>query len=239
MSQSRPALEDLYQRINYTFNDESLIKLALSHRSFRANNNERLEFLGDSLLNFVIAESLYIKFESAKEGQLSRLRASLVSGESLASIAEEINLGKFLYLGDGEIKTGGAKRPSILADAVEALLGAIYLDSNLPTLKSRVLELFESRLESLSLKTKGKDPKTVLQERLQAQKKSLPQYSVVEITGEAHCQRFTVQCVVEGFNEPTLATASNRRSAEKMAAEMMISRLDSNSSFNMKGSSNE
>lgn len=203
-----------------------MLRQALTHRSFSATNNERLEFLGDSLLSLVITEALYHKFNDASEGELSRLRASLVKGETLAILAKSLGLGEFILLGDGEIKTGGAERPSILADAFEALLGAVFLDSDLPTLKTFVLKVFEQRLSKISLETRVKDAKTQLQEALQAIKQPLPNYEIVEITGDAHCQRFTIACTVSLFDEPTVATANSRKTAEKQAAEMMLSRLE-------------
>ncbi len=218
----------LTNRLGYTFHDESLLRLALTHRSAGSRNNERLEFLGDSILNFTIGEYLYHKFADAREGQLSRLRAQLVKGDTLAEIARELMLGDMLTLGDGEMKSGGYRRNSILADTVEAIIGAIFLDSGMSVCKDIIIGWYASRLEGLSLDVNVKDAKTRLQEFLQAQKKPLPEYSVVKTDGEAHAQVFTVACEVEGLSEPVLAEATNRRTAEKLAAKEALKRLAPN-----------
>ena len=215
----------LQQRLNYQFKDANLFELALTHRSCGSHNNERLEFLGDSILNFIIAEALSYKFTEAREGQLSRLRSQLVKGETLAEIAREFELGPCLNLGEGELKSGGFRRDSILADAVEALIGAIYQEAGMDIVRQRVLVWYDRRLQELTLTTHSKDPKTALQEFLQAKKAPLPQYQVVEIDGQAHAQQFTVQCSTQLLDKPTEATASSRRVAEREAAALALQQL--------------
>ncbi len=208
--------------LGYHFKDESLLQAALSHRSVRGKNNERLEFLGDAILNFIIAASLYMQCPHAKEGELSRLRAGLVNGEMLAELAQEFTLGEYLRLGPGELKSGGARRKSILADALEAIIGAIYLDSNMEICQERVLTWFYSRLEEVSHTGTKKDPKTQLQEFLQARKSHLPVYSVLSIDGQAHKQIFHVRCDVEGSTISTEGSGSSRRAAEQIAAQKFL-----------------
>ncbi|MEC8522824.1 MAG: ribonuclease III [Pseudomonadota bacterium] len=215
----------LSQRIGYTFNDESLVTLALTHRSLSGTNNERLEFLGDSILNFVIAEALFRKFPNAKEGKLSRLRARLVKGDTLAEIAKEFDLGEFLLLGSGEMKSGGHRRDSILADAVEAIIGAIYLDAGQEAASDRILAWYDSRLQSLTLEDPIKDPKTRLQEHQQANKMSLPKYTVVSVGGPGNEQIFTVSCRIPQQDEAVTAEGSSRRIAEQAAAQLFLKQL--------------
>lgn len=215
----------LCSRLGYSFQNPDLLDLALSHRSVGAHNNERLEFLGDSLLNFYIAESLYHKFPKTKEGQLSRLRANLVCGETLAAIARDFGIGDCMNLGAGELKSGGFRRDSILADAVEALIGAIYLDSGDQQCRERVLVWYQSRLEELDLDKQHKDAKTRLQEYLQSRKQALPSYAVIDTSGEAHAQLFTVSCEVASAGQRITATGSSRKSAEQKAAAQMLSAL--------------
>ncbi len=191
----------------------------MTHRSCGAHNNERLEFLGDSILNFSIGEALYRKFPDAKEGQLSRLRAQLVKGETLAEIAREFELGDSLNLGEGELKSGGFRRDSILADAVEAIIGAVYVDGGMEACRERILFWYQQRLDTISLEETLKDPKTRLQELMQSHREPLPQYKVVSVDGEAHAQVFTIQCHTALLPQPTEAKASSRRTAEKLAAE--------------------
>lgn len=219
------ALEKLQQRLGYTFKDESLVNLALTHRSKSGSNNERLEFLGDSILNFVIAEELYLRFDQAKEGKLSRLRAQIVKGTTLAEIAREKQLGDFLLLGSGELKSGGFRRESILADSVEALIGAIYLDSGMSEVQAQILDWFGSRLDLLTLSDPIKDPKTRLQEYQQANKLSLPKYEVTKVTGATNKQLFTVTCSVPEYPDEVVATGSSRRSAEQQAAADLLVKL--------------
>lgn len=215
----------LEKALGYTFKDESLLKVALTHCSAGAKNNERFEFLGDSLVNLIIAQALYTKFPKASEGQLTRLRAICVRGETLAGIAREFQLGEYLRLGSGELKSGGAKRPSILADAIEAIIAAIYLDSDFLTVEKHILDWYETRLSEMSLDMTQKDPKTMLQEYLQAKKHALPTYVVVGIEGESHDQTFTVHCEVEILDEPITGEGSSRRKAEQAAARSMLERL--------------
>lgn len=215
----------LYQRLGYFFTDESLVRLALTHRSKGENNNERLEFLGDSILNFVVAEELYKRFPKAKEGKLSRLRARIVKGDTLAEIAREKDLGEFLLLGTGELKSGGFRRDSILADVVESLIGAIYLEAGLEITRERILAWFATRLDSLTLADPIKDPKTRLQEHQQANKLSLPAYEVLSLTGPSNEQQFMVQCRVPEWPDPVVAHGTSRRGAEQSAAEIMLKNL--------------
>lgn len=219
-------LTQLEQGLDYTFLNQSLLDNALTHRSHSATNNERLEFLGDSILNFVVAELLYLRFPQAPEGDLSRLRAALVRGESLAEISRGLSLGEYLNLGEGELKSGGFRRASILADALEAVIGAIYLDSGIESCKSFVRKWFDSRFNDLSLETGEKDPKSQLQEWLQARRKPLPIYSVAEIGGDSHNQQFTVVCSVSLLDEAATATAASRKTAEKEAALIMLKKLE-------------
>lgn len=220
-----PDLARLQRRLGYEFSDTTHLKLALTHRSFGSQNNERLEFLGDSILNMVIAERLFQTFPSAREGQLSRLRARLVKGVTLAEIAREFELGEFLNLGSGELKSGGFRRESILADAVESIIGAIYLDSGFDRCREQVLAWFDQRLEKLSLQDTQKDPKTRLQEFLQSRQHPLPQYEVVSVEGEAHAQLFRVECAVPALQTKTLGNGGSRRLAEQQAAREALRAL--------------
>jgi ribonuclease III len=211
-------LQRLQDRLGYTFNDQKLLEQALTHRSYGVHNNERLEFLGDSILNFIIGEALFCRFPAAREGQLSRLRALLVKGETLAKIAREFELSECLILGEGEVKSGGQLRDSILADSVEALIGAMFTEVQFELCRTRVLAWYAPRLNLLSLDATDKDPKSRLQEYLQAQQKPLPDYQVVETQGEAHAHIFTIECRVVILKQAVRAQASNRREAEKLAA---------------------
>ncbi len=208
----------LLASIGYTFQNVGLLEQALSHRSFSRKNNERLEFLGDAILNCTIAQALYEQFPKAKEGQMSRLRAHLVKGETLAELGREFNLGDFIKLGSGELKSGGYRRDSILADTVEAIIGAISLDADLATSQQVLLIWYTDRLANLDLKENIKDSKTRLQEFLQGRRLPLPDYQVTEINGEAHQQEFIVQCTVESKDEPFVGVGSSRRMAEQEAA---------------------
>jgi ribonuclease-3 len=221
-SNTNKALE---RRIGYSFNDDELLTLALTHRSVGANNNERLEFLGDSILNFVIAEALYRQFPKAREGQLSRLRAQLVKGVTLAEIAIEFGLGDYLLLGSGELKSGGFRRESILADAVESIIGAIFNDTGFEASKERILHWYNSRLESLSLQDNQKDPKTRLQEFLQSRQQELPKYEVVSVEGEAHAQTFFVECVIGMLKQKSEGQGNSRRIAEQQSARQALTAL--------------
>ncbi|MBX2886390.1 MAG: ribonuclease III [Granulosicoccus sp.] len=208
----------LCQRLGYTFQNQALLKEAVSHRSSGSRNYERLEFLGDSFLNFVIAEALYQQNKSLDEGTLSRQRASLVRGSTLAEIARSLELGQFLTMGVGELKSGGFNRDSILADLVEALIGACLCDSSYEEARALVLRLFEGRLQSLPNMQELKDPKTRLQELLQGQGLGRPEYAVVKTTGKSHELEFTVTCSVASFDIEFTAVASSRRKAEQAAA---------------------
>jgi ribonuclease-3 len=219
----------LIASIGYEFQDEELLEQALSHRSFSRKNNERLEFLGDAILNCTIAQALFDRFPNAKEGQMSRLRAHLVKGDTLAEIGREFNLGDFLKLGSGELKSGGYRRDSILADAVEAIIGAISKDTNLETSQSVLLGWFEERISNLDLKENIKDSKTRLQEFLQARRQPLPEYDVTNISGEAHQQEFTVQCTIESLSKPLEGIGSSRRMAEQEAAQAALKALGESS----------
>lgn len=214
----------LSQRLGYEFRDETLVLLALTHRSKGANNNERLEFLGDSILNFVIADDLYQRFGQAKEGKLSRLRARMVKGQTLADLAREFDLGDFLLLGSGELKSGGHRRESILADTVEAIIGAIYLDAGLEAARERVLAWYASRLDELSLEDPIKDPKTRLQEYQQGRHMVLPRYQVLTVDGPSNQQIFTVECRIPEL-PAAIAEGASRRAAEQAAAQKLLAGL--------------
>ncbi len=220
-----PSIDKLQRRLNYRFKDIALARQALTHRSVSSQNNERLEFLGDAILGFVIAEELYRRFPRAQEGVLSRLRASLVKGATLAEIARELELGDYLILGSGELKSGGFRRESILACALEALIGAVYLDSGVARCRELLLFLFDKRLREASPDTAEKDPKTRLQEYLQSKGAALPQYELLKIEGEHHSQTFFVQCHAEGLEAPVPAQGSNRRKAEQKAAQKVLELL--------------
>jgi ribonuclease-3 len=209
----------LCSRIGYRFNQPQLLQRALTHRSYSAAHNERLEFLGDSVLNCAIAKYLYTSHPDLPEGDLSRLRSNLVNQQTLATLAQQLDLGEQLLLGEGERKSAGEKRPSILADALEAVFGAVILDANFAEAEKVVLGLFVPYLAQVDLHTLGKDPKTLLQEYLQGRKLSLPGYSVVEIRGEAHNQTFIVSCEVPKLNVTTQGEGASRRIAEQIAAE--------------------
>lgn len=215
-------LDRLCRRLGYTFRSRPLLQQALTHRSAGSENNERFEFLGDSILGFIIANLLFEKFPERTEGQLSRLRASLVRGEMLTDIATELDLGDHLFLGQGELKTGGHRRASILADAMEAVIAAVYLDSGIEEARHLIVRLYQSRFEDNSLVDNFKDHKTLLQEYLQSKKRPLPEYQLVKIEGEEHEQLFIVSCRVSGVKTMTQGQAVNRRKAEQQAAEAML-----------------
>ncbi len=204
--------------IHYTFNDPSFMIMALTHRSFSSQHNERLEFLGDSVLSFLIANELYKRFPRIDEGDLSRLRAQLVKESSLSTIATSIGLGDFIRLGEGELKSAGWRRPSILADTFESIIGAIYLDGGIEPTHEFVLRFFETQLNEIDPKLIQKDPKTLLQELLQSKKSDLPIYTVVSIEGEAHSQTFTIECQIKKSNIKTQGVGNSRRIAEQEAA---------------------
>lgn len=218
-------MKRLQGAIDYTFRDDRLLERALSHRSIGAKNNERLEFLGDAILGFEVADRLYHKATDANEGQLSRMRAHLVKRETLAEIARELKLGEILHLGAGELRSGGQSRDSILADAVEALIAAVYLDGGIDEARHLVRRLLGTRLAEPTAETRRKDAKTTLQEHLQSIGKPLPGYEVVSISGEPHEQTFRVVCVT-GLAADTVGEAGSRRKAEQKAAKAMLKRLE-------------
>lgn len=215
----------LEKKLGYQFDDAELISLALTHRSANSKHNERLEFLGDSILSFVIADDLYHRFPKINEGDMSRMRATLVRGKTLAELGREFQLGDYLKLGPGELKSGGFRRDSILADAVEAIIGAIYMDSNIEVVRGIILAWYQRRLEEIEPGASQKDPKTRLQEFLQGRRKPLPAYTVTNIKGEAHNQEFTVSCEVAGINQPVVGKGTSRRKAEQAAAELALEQL--------------
>lgn len=219
--------EELCLRIGHRFQQPQLLQRALTHRSFSAAHNERLEFLGDSVLNCTIAKYLYDKFPDLPEGDLSRLRANLVNQQALNALAVQLGLGDLLMLGEGERKSAGHRRPSILADALEALFGAVFLDAGFPAAEQVVLKLYEPYMAQADLQTLGKDAKTLLQEYLQGRKLPLPQYAVLKIKGEAHAQTFVTSCVIEQLGITTQGEGASRRIAEQVAAEAAYKRITS------------
>lgn len=218
-------LNKFCEKLDYVFNNINLLNTALSHRSSDENHNERLEFLGDSILNFIIAEKLFHMFPGAAEGELSRSRASLVNKNTLANIARELEISAYLRLGMSEIKSGGAQRESILADTLEAIIGAIYLDSSMDKCREKILQWYAVSLENIITVPIQKDPKTELQEYFQAKKLPLPNYVVVETNGKAHAQIFKIQCTVEGVDYITYGSGSSRRVAEQIAAQQFLSKI--------------
>lgn len=221
--------EALYARLGYRFERPELLNEALTHRSFGTPNYERLEFLGDSVLNCVIAHALFDRFPALPEGQLSRLRAALVREASLHRVALSLDLGNLLRMGEGELKSGGFTRPSILADAFEAVCGAITLDAGFDTAASVVRALFESELAALNPAQSQKDPKTELQEWLQARRAELPVYQLIEVAGQAHSQHFKVECQVRSFKISTCGEGTSRRAAEQDAAQLALAKLQQTS----------
>ncbi|MCB2263195.1 MAG: ribonuclease III [Candidatus Thiosymbion ectosymbiont of Robbea hypermnestra] len=214
--------EQLARLLGYRFREPGLLVRALTHRSIPGENNERLEFLGDALLGLVIAEALWNRFPDADEGRLSRLRASLVKRESLAALARGLDLGDYLRLGTGELRSGGHARDSILADALEAVLAAVYLDGGLAAAREVILSVFAASLERLQTASTLKDAKTRLQERVQARKHPLPEYQVLQITGSDHDRHFQVRCTLPASGQETRGEGSSRRRAEQQAAEQML-----------------
>lgn len=210
----------------YQFRQKNLLEQALTHRSYsRQLNNERLEFLGDSILNLIISNHIYERFSAADEGDLSRIRASLVKEETLALVARQINLGDFIHLGGGELKSGGFRRASILSDALEALIGAIYLDSDYAQTEAAVLHLYQEQLQNVDADANLRDPKTRLQEHLQANKNSLPSYQVEQISGKSHDQVFTVSCKLTDLDMQSNGKGSSRKKAEQQAAQKILDKL--------------
>lgn len=216
----------LLKKINYQFNDVALLVQALTHRSHSNKHNERLEFLGDSILNFVVASLLYDKFKLLDEGSLSRLRANLVNQTALAEIANGLNLSNHLRLGEGELKSGGFRRPSILSDTLEAIFGAVFLDGGYDKAKNVITALYQDKINNIDPKSQGKDSKTLLQELLQGRKLNLPVYTVLGTQGAAHDQLFNIQCNVADLDVITTANGSSRRSAEQAAAQLAIESIE-------------
>jgi len=219
-------LELLSKRIGYQFNDMALLDCALTHRSASKNHYERMEFLGDSILSFVISEELFKRFPEATEGELSRLRAHLVKGDTLSVLAAALELGDFLRLGSGELKSGGFRRKSILADVLESLIGAVFLDGGLAPAKRFILDVLGEKISGIDLSNELKDPKTRLQELLQAKGMSLPEYEIVTATGQAHKQTFEVVCHVKLLDTPVYGKGSSRRKAEQTAASLVLEQLE-------------
>ncbi len=216
----------LYKHIGYQFKKENLLSQGLTHRSIGANNNERLEYLGDAIVNFVIAETLFTRFPKTPEGQLSRMRANLVNKETLAQIAKQLHLDGHIRLGSGELKSGGYRRESILADTLEALIAAIYLDADVETCKNRILDWFAEKLADTSTNTTNKDAKTELQEFLQARQLPLPEYQIISIVGKDHQQIFHVSCQISGLTFRGNGQGESRRRAEQMAAAQLLAELN-------------
>jgi ribonuclease-3 len=225
MAQSK-AIATLLKKLDYSFNDIELLNEALTHRSFAAKNNERLEFLGDGILNFVIAHELFKLYPDVQEGDLSRLRANLVNKETLAEVASELALGDVINLGSGELKSGGFRRPSILADTVESILGAVYCDGGFETCRKLIVRLYASKLSSPIDLQSLKDPKTRLQELLQSRSYPLPDYQVISITGQAHAQIFHLKCTIAQMNIEVNGEGKSRRKAEQIAAEKAITEVE-------------
>lgn len=212
------ALKDLVSRLGYTFQNPALLHQALTHRSRGSGNNERLEFLGDSVLSLVISTRLYRDFSELTEGELSRLRAHLVKEAALAEVAKSIRLGESLVLGEGELKSGGFRRPSILADTMEAVFGAVYVDGGLAAAVEIIERLYQPLLKELDPTVVVKDPKTTLQEYLQSRQHGLPRYAIISTRGDAHDQTFEVECAIADLNIRTVGSGTSRRNAEQEAA---------------------
>ncbi|MDX1572590.1 MAG: ribonuclease III [Methylophaga sp.] len=218
--------QQLCQKLQVNFQDPGLLQQALTHRSADPKNNERLEFLGDAILSLVIAEALYMRFPQVKEGKLSRLRASLVRGETLAELGRELNLGEVLVLGPGELKSGGFRRESILADAVEAIFGAVYLDCGYQAARELIMHLYDERLGSIDVSEAVKDPKTRLQELLQSRKLPLPIYIVKELKSDQQQPVFEASCQVSLLDKLVIAQGTSHRKAEKRAAERALTLIE-------------
>jgi ribonuclease-3 len=221
---SRPAA--LEKRLGHRFASPQLLEQALTHRSRGADNNERLEFLGDGVLGCAVADELYARFPQLSEGKLTRLRASLVREEALAGVANDLGIGEFLRLGEGELAAGPEPRPSILADALEAVLGAVFLDAGYEAARKTVLGAFGPLIDRLDPERPAKDAKTRLQEMLQASHRRLPQYRVVAVQGEAHRQSFEVECSVAELDLTATGSGTSRQRAEQQAAKAMLERLE-------------
>jgi ribonuclease-3 len=222
----KPGIDKLSRQLDYQFSNPNLLEQALTHRSAGGLNNERLEYLGDAILGFVVADILYRQFPEASEGQLSRMRSSLVKRDTLAIIARDYDLGAYLNLGPGELRSGGHSRASILADGVEAIFAAVYLDGGYSAAREVIQQIFIHRIQALKLEDHQKDPKTRLQELLQSRKMGLPNYQVTEVSGDPHQQTFYVRCSVEDLQRDMEGTGSSRRKAEQDAAARLLSSLN-------------
>lgn len=218
-------LDSLQKQLGYQFEKTALLQQALTHRSFASINNERLEFLGDGVLNFIVAHQLFERFPKLPEGDLSRLRAQLVKEATLFEIAQSLKIGELLHLGEGELKSAGWRRPSILSDALEAVIGASYLEGGFFTAEALVLKLYEEKLANINPNFIDKDAKSKLQEYLQAKKVDLAEYRVVSIEGEAHAQTFKVSCEVQECKIKTLGAGTSRRNAEQQAAQLALDEI--------------
>jgi len=225
-SDRQDKINRLEKILGHNYKNISLLKLALTHRSMGAKNNERMEFLGDSLVNFIIADVLFHKYTSISEGDLSRTRAYLVKGDTLAILGKELGLSEYLMLGPGELKSGGFLRGSIIADTVEAIIASVYEDAGHKVCYAFVLRIYEKMLSKLDPKTVGKDAKTKLQELLQSRQEDLPEYTVISASGPAHAQEFVVSCFVAKINRKFEASATNRRKAEQLSAGQALKVLD-------------
>lgn len=217
--------DGLSRSLGYVFTQPQLLQRALTHRSYSQSNNERLEFLGDSVLNCIVAKYLFDNYPDLSEGDLSRLRSNLVNQQTLFTLAQQLQLGELLLLGEGERKSAGFRRPSILADTMEALLGAVFLDGGFAAAQQVVLGLYVPYMAQTDIQTLGKDAKTLLQEYLQGRKLALPKYTVIATRGEAHAQLFQVECEIAQLKLKTLGEGGNRRSAEQAAAETAYQKL--------------
>ncbi len=220
-------IEQIEKKLGYSFKDKRFIEVALTHRSAKGENNERLEFLGDGILNFITAELLFKKFPNLSEGDLSRLRSQLVRASTLSDIATKLNIGEFLKLGEGELKSAGWRRPSILADSVEAIIGAIYLDDGLDKVRLLIENWFIDHINEIDPKKVYKDSKSLLQEILQAKKIDIPEYSIYEIDGESPAQTFKVQCKIKKLDICVLGQGSSRKIAEQSAANLALKAMGS------------
>ena len=218
--------ETLCKNLGLNFNNPQIFKMALTHRSANSVNNERLEFLGDSILGFVIAQKLFDLFPTASEGVLSRLRASLVNQSSLAELARQHQIGDYLLLGSGELKSGGFRRDSILSDALEAIMGALFKDQGIDSCQVWIEHLFMEKLNNLSLDNWQKDPKTQLQELMQSKKQILPEYTLVTMSGLAHEQLFKIKCSIPLITDTCVGTGISRKKAEQAAASLMLELLN-------------
>lgn len=224
--EKKAKLKRLESILGHQYQNISLLERALTHRSMGAKNNERMEFLGDSLVNFIIADILFHQYQKISEGDLSRIRAFLVKGETLAVIGKELGLSDYLMLGPGELKSGGFRRESIIADAVEAIIASVYEDAGQETCYQFVSRIYADKLKDLNPAKVGKDAKTRLQELLQSRQETLPEYTVISASGPAHAQEFVVSCFVEKLNRKFEASATNRRKAEQLSAEEALQVLE-------------